>query len=250
MGAFVNPWWVRVLAILTTLLIMGLNGKLAVDTIMGWIAGSPGAWWVWVILVPTALGLALMLLYLLVAPFFGGGGPPVQALEPALAAVGSRSARGAAVAVGPEPQHWHSAGYKRIAVAVELAEPDDNVLQFLRGAELAPETELVFVHVAESAASRWLGEKSLDSESREDLAALEALAREFGEKGARASVRLGHGDPPREIARIVKEERADLLVTGSHGHSGLSDVVFGATVSRVRHLVNCPVFTVPPRRRH
>jgi len=108
----------------------------------------------------------------------------------------------------------------------------------------------VFVHVAESAASRWLGEKSLDSESREDRTALEALSREFGDRGTKSSVRLGHGDPAREIARIVKEARADLLVTGSHGHSGISDVVFGATVSRVRHLVDCPVLTVPPSRRH
>src|SRR5205814_9187701 len=123
--------------------------------------------------------------------------------------------------------------YRRIAVAVELAEPDESVVHFLRRAQLAPETELVSVHVAESAASRWLGEQSHDSESREALATLETLPRQFGDLGTRSTVRLGLGDPAREIARIVREERADLLVTGSHGHSGLSDVVFGATVSRV-----------------
>jgi manganese transport protein len=104
----------------------------------------------------------------------------------------------------------------------------------------------VFVHVAESAASRWLGEQSHDSESREDLEALESLAREFGERGIRTSVRLGHGEPAPEIGRIVAAERADLLITGSHGHKGLSDAVFGATVSSVRHLVSCPILTVPP----
>jgi manganese transport protein len=254
MGPFANPWWVRVLAILTTLFILGLNGKLAVDTILGWIAGSPGAWWVWVVLVPVAVGLVVLLGYLIVAPFLGRGGRGGPALvlpapEPALAAAGSRHARGVGLALPAESLSWNSSSYRRIAVAVELAEPDDNVLDFLRHAELAPDTRLVFVHVAESAASRWLGEQSLDSESREDTLALEALSREFGGQAARASVRLGHGDPAREIARIVREEGADLLVTGSHGHSGLSDVVFGATVSRVRHLVDCPVLTVPPRRR-
>ena len=252
MGPFANPWWVRVLAIVTTLLILGLNGKLALDTILGWIAASPGAWWIWVVMVPLAVGLVAMLAYLLVSPFLGRGALPQAAAapEPAMAAAGSRAARGAELALEGEPMRWHSGGYRRIAVAVELAEPDDNVLHFLRSAQLAPETELVFVHVAESAASRWLGEQSLDSESREDRAALEALSREFSDKGTRSSVRLGHGDPAREIARIVKDERADLLVTGSHGHTGISDVVFGATVSRVRHLVTCPVLTVPPGRRH
>jgi len=109
---------------------------------------------------------------------------------------------------------------------------------------------LVFVHVAESAASRWLGEESLDQETRDDQVALEQLAREFAERGTRTSVRLGHGDATREIARAVREEDADLLITGSHGHKGLSDVVFGATVSGVRHLVRCPILTVPPLRRH
>ncbi|HXJ68033.1 MAG TPA: Nramp family divalent metal transporter [Verrucomicrobiae bacterium] len=252
MGPFVNPWWVRVLAIVTTAIIMGLNGKLAVETILGWVAHSPGAWWLWVVLIPSALGLLVLLVALLVLPFFGRGGPSLAlpAAEPAMAAAGSRAARGTGTAREVEPLHWHSGSYRRIAVAVELAEPDENVLHFLRRAELAPGAELVFVHVAESAASHWLGEQSLDSESREDRTALEALAREFGERGTRSSVRLGHGDPAREIARIVGEEGADLLVTGSHGHSGISDVVFGATVSRVRHLVRCQVLTVPPARRN
>jgi manganese transport protein len=251
MGPFVNPWWVRVLAIVTTLIILGLNGKLAVDTILGWIAGSPGAWWVWAILLPVALGLVLMLVYLLAAPFItrGAGAMVLPPAEPALAAAGSRGARFVDIAPEAEPQRWNSGSYRRIAVAVELAEPDENILHFLRRAQLAPETELVFVHVAESAASRWLGEQSHDSESREDLTMLEALSRQFRDQGTRSSVRLGHGDPAREIARIAREERADLLVTGSHGHSGLSDMVFGATVSSVRHLVDCPILTVPPRRR-
>ena len=252
MGPFVNPWWVRVLAIVTTVIIMGLNGKLAVETILGWVAHSPGAWWLWVVLIPSALGLLVLLVALLVLPFFGRGGPSLAfpAAEPAMVAAGSRVARGTGTAREVEPLHWHSGSYRRIAVAVELAEPDENVLHFLRRAELAPGAELVFVHVAESAASQWLGEQSLDSESREDRTALEALAREFGERGTRSSVRLGHGDPAREIARIVGEVGADLLVTGSHGHSGISDVVFGATVSRVRHLVRCQVLTVPPARRN
>jgi len=252
MGPFVNPWWVRVLAIVTTVIIMGLNGKLAVETILGWVAHSPGAWWLWVVLIPSALGLLALLVALLVLPFFGRGGPSLAfpAAEPAMVAAGSRAARGTGTAREVEPLHWHSGSYRRIAVAVELAEPDENVLHFLRRAELAPGAELVFVHVAESAASQWLGEQSLDSESREDRTALEALAREFGERGTRSSVRLGHGDPAREIARIVGEVGADLLVTGSHGHSGISDVVFGATVSRVRHLVRCQVLTVPPARRN
>ncbi len=259
MGEFANAWWVKVLALATTGIIVGLNGKLAFEVISGWVAGSPGAWWVWGVLLPLVAGLVLLLLYLVVAPWWSERARALAEREqatPEPAPVAARvapegvAARTRDFVLDPEPLRWSSGSYRRIAVAVELAEADENILVFLRRAHLTPDAELVFVHVAESAASRWLGEESLDAESREDRVALEGLAREFIERGTRASVRLGHGDATREIARIVREEKADLLVTGSHGHKGLSDVVFGATVSGVRHLVSCPILTVPPMRRH
>ena len=251
MGPFTNSWWVQSLAILVGTIIIFLNGKLAYDAIHGWVASSNGAWWVWALVIPFTLVLAGMLLYLVIAPLLERGWPKLAPVGPdsSLAQAGSRGVRGSGTTLDPEPLRWHSGSYRRIAIAVELAEADENILHFLRRAQLAPEAELLFVHVAESAASRWLGEQSHDSESREDLKMLEGLAREFVEQGTRATVRLGHGDPAREIARIALEERADLLITGSHGHRGLSDVVFGATVSSVRHLVTCPILTVPPRRR-
>jgi manganese transport protein len=108
-------------------------------------------------------------------------------------------------------------------------------------------SELVLIHVAESAASRYLGPESSDLESREDLAALEALAAQFRARGIRTSVLLGHGEATEELARLVNESGADLLVTGSHGHRLLGDLVLGATASGVRHRVHCPVLTVPPK---
>jgi len=246
MGSFANPWWVKVLAFVVTTIIMGLNGKLAIDAIGGWVASSSGAWWVWGLVVPLSAGLGFMLLYLVVWPFL-----PRAAAEVVTPAVVEKPAAPAPpeVLVEAEPLRWHSGSYRRIAVAVELTDADENILDFLRRAQLSSDAELIFVHVAESAASRWLGEQSLDSESREDRAGLELLSKEFADRGTRSSVRLGHGDPVREIARLTHEEHADLLITGSHGHTGLSDVVFGATVSGVRHLVTCPILTVPPLRR-
>ncbi len=257
MGEFANKWWVIVLALVTTAIIVGLNGKLAYDVIGGWVAESGGAWWVWVVLMPLVAGLLVLLAFLIATPFLKRGQPvpavtvarPAPAPATAAAAAPEKAAPAPAFAIEPEPLRWSSGNYRRIAVAVELAAADENILEFLRRAALAPEAELVFVHVAESAASRWLGEQSLDQESREDQVMLEELAREFAERGTRTSVRLGHGDATREIARLVRDENADLLITGSHGHTGLKDVVFGATVSGVRHLVSCPILTVPPLRR-
>ena len=47
-----------------------------------------------------------------------------------------------------------------------------------------------------------------------------------------------------ELARLVNEMDADLLITGSHGHRLLQDLIYGSTTSGLRHLVHCPVLTL------
>ena len=111
----------------------------------------------------------------------------------------------------------------------------------------AADAELILMHVAESAASRFLGPESLDQESREDLATLEALADELRTGRRRVSVALGHGDVQDELARMVNQAGVELLVTGSHGHRWLGDLFFGATTSGLRHRVRCPVLTIRSR---
>jgi len=43
---------------------------------------------------------------------------------------------------------------------------------------------------------------------------------------------------------MVNDSGVDLLITGAHGHRWLGDLVFGATVSALRHMVRCPVLSV------
>jgi manganese transport protein len=102
----------------------------------------------------------------------------------------------------------------------------------------------VLMHVAESAASRYLGTESSDEETRQDIDTLHRIAAKLTAGGFRARVLLGNGDVKSELARMVAEEGSDLLVTGSHGHGFFRDLVLGATASGLRHRVRCPVLTV------
>jgi manganese transport protein len=104
------------------------------------------------------------------------------------------------------------------------------------------------MHVAESAASRYLGQEALDEESRTDLATLEQLATELRAFGIVTDVTLGNGDVKTELTRLVKAWGADLLITGSHGHRLLGDLFLGSTASGLRHRVSCPVLTIRSRR--
>src|SRR5262249_22026021 len=139
----------------------------------------------------------------------------------------------------PEADQAGPGRYRRIAVALEMGPADEAVLAHVRTLAIPGETEIVLVHVAESAAGRDLGPQSSDQESGEDQVALDHLASQLHEVGIRAETRLGHGDAIAELARLVNEAAPDLLVTGAHGHRLIGDLVHGATASGVRHRVRC-----------
>ena len=59
------------------------------------------------------------------------------------------------------------------------------------------------------------------------------------------SVKIAVGKPAEEILRVAGEEAVDLIVMGTHGHSGLAHMLLlGSTAETVVRMAACPVFTV------
>ena len=52
---------------------------------------------------------------------------------------------------------------------------------------------------------------------------------------------LAMGEPSDEIIKLSKERKVDLIAMSTHGHRFISDLLYGSTVDRVRHLVDIPV---------
>ena len=238
MGRFVNPPWVIALAILTAAIIFALNANLVIQQVTAWIAAAGArAWLLQVTVLPVVAAAALLLAYVTLAPLLGR-------LIPALAARAPEAVPAFRPAPAAPAPSIASGSHERVALALELGPADHAVIEHVKRMTLPPGARLILMHVAESAASRFLGPESFDQESREDLATLESLAEELRARGLEASVLLGHGDVKNELARMVNESGADLLVTGSHGHRLVGDIVFGATTSGLRHRVTCPVLTI------
>lgn len=61
------------------------------------------------------------------------------------------------------------------------------------------------------------------------------------------------GNPSREILAKARREKADLIIMGTHGRSGLPHMVMGSVAEKTVRLSRIPVLTVPlsfkPRRR-
>ncbi|CAN5592402.1 universal stress protein [soil metagenome] len=54
------------------------------------------------------------------------------------------------------------------------------------------------------------------------------------------------GHPAERIVRFAKKERADLIVTSTHGRTGFSRALLGSTAEQVVRHARCPVLVVPP----
>lgn len=84
--------------------------------------------------------------------------------------------------------------------------------------------------------SRATGQKQLDK-----------LARKAKEAGARVRGLLLEGTPAEAINRAARSKRADMIVIGTHGRTGLARLLMGSVAERVVGGAPCPVLTVRGR---
>jgi manganese transport protein len=236
MGQYVIRPGTSLLAWIVAAVIVALNLKLAADEILGWLDGG-GAWapLIWLIVVPSSLGLLGLLVYVSVVPVVErrrGDSTPV-----------SDGVHGPALVppvIPPRSPH-------RIAVAVDFTSADGAVLSYAvttarasgRGAEV------ILLHVVESGGARLLGADHQDDEARRDQERLELYTSELTEQGVDCRYDLGFGETVAELVELIGRHDADLVILGSHGHRGVADFLHGTSVEGLRHRVGVPVLVVP-----
>ena len=74
------------------------------------------------------------------------------------------------------------------------------------------------------------------------------LAARVKRDGPSVGVCLRQGIPSEQIAQAALEQRADLVVVGTHGRTGLDHILLGSTAERVIKQTPCPVLTVRAAR--
>ncbi len=133
--------------------------------------------------------------------------------------------------------------FKNIAVALDFTENDKKLIAYAAG-QGKEDTSYVFIHVVESASAKLLGKESDDYETKTDQDHMDYYIRQMKEQGLNSEGVLGFRNRAKEIIRIVKEQKADMLVVGAHGHTGLKDFIYGQTINTVRHELQIPVLVV------
>ncbi len=228
MGSFANKLWVKILAWISSIIIIALNGWLVYSQISEWLAGDvPGLLSIFIL--SLALGIGLFLIYIIVLPFIRRG----KAWE-------KIQTTGAAFVIEKIETHHN----KNIAAALGRDAGDAAIVSRALTLAKAEQALLTLIHVVDSAPAQIYSDDVYDEHTRDDERYLMEIASEIQAAGVSVEIALLHGDPARELTVFVKSHKIDLLVMGSHGHRLLGDLLLGQTVDPVRHNLDIPVLVV------
>lgn len=141
--------------------------------------------------------------------------------------------------------------FYRIVVATDFSECAQEAWELARRIAAAPGSALVLTHVltevplyGEGVFNIETARKVRDGARKWAEAALEDWVGKARAAGLSARAALRTGVPHEEIVALARDERADLIVIGTHGRGGINRALLGSVADRVVRLAPCPVLTV------
>jgi nucleotide-binding universal stress UspA family protein len=139
-----------------------------------------------------------------------------------------------------------------IIVGCDLSAHSDQALERAIGIALVHRAKLVLVHAqasetpggeADNAMTAQLGEVSAAVRAAEALRLADKLA-EIQALGLPAAVISRLGPPDEVLAGAAHDERADLIVVGTHGHTGVARFLLGSVANAIVRRAPCDVLVV------
>ena len=113
--------------------------------------------------------------------------------------------------------------------------------------------ELLVLHVVDPVPAYVAGEDiggaelymKLEQTAQEDAeTAMNKLMEKLRKLKVNAKSLLIRGTAPEQIVRAAKNRRANLIVIGTHGRTGLSKLLMGSVANKVVSTAHCPVLSV------
>lgn len=145
----------------------------------------------------------------------------------------------------------------RIVAAIDFSKTSQKALAVATDiAELTGGT-LHLVHVIEpiysAATGLYAPSESIESLRAEELnhaeRHLEKLATRARRQLGNVTIQVLEGVPAPAIAEHARRKKADLLVLGTHGRTGLARALLGSVAEKTLRLATCPVLIVPASAR-
>lgn len=142
--------------------------------------------------------------------------------------------------------------YKKVLFAVDFDAV--GVSAAFKAKKIADENkaDLILVHVVEPIPA--YAYPGFAGFAEVELSIRTQAEKELSDLGKKLSVDTKHrlieyGSIKNEILRVAKENKVDLIVTGSHGKHGLS-LLLGSTANAILHGAECDMLIVRPKVEH
>ncbi|HVN07048.1 MAG TPA: Nramp family divalent metal transporter [Bryobacteraceae bacterium] len=232
MGDFANKLWVQVLSWAAAILILALNIWLLADGVEQLLGSSAGRPIIWIPLALVGAAIAALLVWI--------------SFEP-LIAQWARHRFGTTSLTIPEPAAEEPAvlAYRRILVPLDHTDLDRQAVGHAAAMAKLYGATLYLLHVEEGVTSRVYGPLSSTAEVEAGEHYLERIAETLRAEGIPVETAIVHAPwPGRQIVRYAAELKPDLVVMGAHGHRRLKDLIFGNTITPVRHQLRVPLLIV------
>lgn len=227
MGSFAIKPLVKIMSWMVASILVYLNVKLIAEKSVEYF-DVQGAYFEKGMIILAGLAFASLLIYSLIFPML------------------SRKKQVASIQMHPEfgdALQIEIPVYRKIAVALDFSENDAKLIAAAIG-QAKTETSFVLIHIVESASAILHGKETDDYETAKDEERLQYFVTQLKLNNFEAKGILGFRRRAKGIVKIVKDEGADMLIVGAHGHTGLKDLIYGTTVDAVRHDLSIPVLVV------
>ncbi|MBM3725950.1 MAG: Mn(2+) uptake NRAMP transporter MntH [Acidobacteria bacterium] len=231
MGPFASPAWVRALAWLAAVIIVGLNLRLVWGILSGWLTEAGD--WRWLIagiVIPLALLILGLLAWVALAPILPGR---------------TRRSERAVEMPALEPAALPVPSYRAILVPLDHSDRDRVAIAHAAAIARSHGARIHLLHVEEGVTSQLYGPLSSTAEVEAGARYIESIAAHLRASQIAVEPVVCHAkDPAAEIVAEAQRVQADLVVMGAHGHTGIKDLLLGNTINRVRHELTVPVLVV------
>ena len=145
------------------------------------------------------------------------------------------------------------AHYDRILYATDYSKASTRALAEAVALAKLNRAELLILHAIEPLSSYIAGDdiggaelymKLEDTTKQEAQNSMKKLMEKLGKLKINAKSLLVRGTAYDQIVKAAKSRRANLIVIGTHGRTGLSKLFMGSVAGKVVSMAHCPVLTV------
>jgi nucleotide-binding universal stress UspA family protein len=136
--------------------------------------------------------------------------------------------------------------FETVVLALDGSESSDRALATATELAKAHSSNVHVVHVVELSVGRGGGRAPINE--KDIQAKVEGQVQALTAAGVKADLELHTvpaGGPAHVIAEVSESAKADLIITGTRGHTAVVGMLLGSVPQRLLHLAHCPVLVVP-----